>query len=450
MKKSKKRSNSFSKLQKGILFVLVLVAASLIGFTVAVINDKNPFQFLSWKKFGVKGRNSKLKLSVTMDEYIDGNDLTESHDLHKSVLIAKNSNDIPNPTKPEESYISQFLHELFVKDKYENGKIIDVNSSFHEDIKKQANVEVGVKFFLVPKELQDKDPKKFDEADRAKLLDFSEFTYEVANDQGTFSGKPEDQKKYFGSYVVFDNEVKNGSSFKYQYNWLEEDKVSEDKVKVNALYSNSSRQYYLPKDNVFTSEKLKNSTSLQNELSENANNFYSAYSSSSVEMVAPQQKIIGKHKIPTPDNIFENISSDTKKFYIYKPYDKNNSNVCYPKLIRPKGTNSNDYIKTKALILINFWNEMALDESFFGSEQAGVNKDDFMDNDHDLTLFVQVNYNLVDDTGELHSFTTETKGPKLPNMNLDRPTKASEGKSAPKRSINVKRDRSIKNTITRP
>lgn len=197
MQKRKKRFNSLSKLQKGILFFSALVAVSLIGFVVAAINGDNPFIFLF--KFNKKEHSVKLKTALVLDSYIGADDLTlDKTSFNNPInnpkfLIAKNGSTRGAIEANNEGYISQFLHKVFVD---KNVQSLDI---FESKVKDEPNLKVGVKFYLVPISLQGKDPKEFSDDDYKQLLDLSEFKYREVDDNNQQIG----EEKIFSVLVLF-------------------------------------------------------------------------------------------------------------------------------------------------------------------------------------------------------------------------------------------------------
>ncbi len=442
MQKRKKRFNSFSKLQKGILFFLVLVAVSLIGVILAnTVGVTNPFKFLF--KYNTKNHSTKLSQSFSVDRFIDGEDLTITKlPKRPTSLIARNgATRTPNPDL-NEACESQILHKLFLRSDF-NFK------NFSDKIKKEANVDVEVKFYLIPVELQgeNEDPQKFfDDKDKFdKLLDVGGFEYEDEDNKGKF-------KNFFGSYVVFDNQFFDVSSnkIKYKHDWLE------NPIKVKLLPKSEYRttKYYYPKDNIFTTQELNNlnnKTNLNYDVIDSYEEYKGNYDANHRQEVTPKSKI---PSIDDIDNIIKKKSS-TQKYYLYGDESiniasPNFSDFKFPKLITKNNKNAPDnYDKIETLILINFWNEMSLNDEFFTEvAKSKKPKDFYTDASHDLTLFTQITYTLVDNEGNCHKLETGTQGTELKDMKLNDSKAGTGGGSGRKITVRAKQPITQDNTNT--
>ncbi|WP_284928617.1 hypothetical protein, partial [Candidatus Phytoplasma sp. AldY-WA1] len=513
-KKRKKRFNSFSKLQKGILFFLVLVAVSLIGVILAnTVGDKNPFKFLFI--YNTKKHSTKLSQGFNGDRFIDAEDLTINHLPNRPTSLISRNGAIREPDSTiNEACESQILHRVFLKE----GLDLKI---FEPKIKNEANIDVEVKFYLIPVKLQDTEPTKFNEDDRKKLLDVGGFEYEASenpikvkllcrdkngktkcygpknssltteelnnlkgkinlnhisdtdfanlytdydisyhNYEVEVKPKPT-YKNFFGSYVVFDNQFYDVSSkkIKYKHDWLGQN--LENPIPAKLLYNNRKGYgYYYPKNNEFTTQELsamQGLTSIPNDHNIELYEFISYNNSSSTKMTTPKPT----SKIPSIDDINDiiNKKSSTQKYYLYGDESiniasSNFSDFKYPKLITKNDkTAPNNYDKIETLILINFWNEMSLNDDFFTAvaESEKINsgslKNLYTDETHELTLFTQITYTLVDNDGKSHTLTTGCKGTNLKDMQLNN-SKAGTGGGGSGQRITVRAKQKNTNTNT--
>ncbi|WP_284928745.1 hypothetical protein, partial [Candidatus Phytoplasma sp. AldY-WA1] len=253
-------------------------------------------------------------------------------------------------------------------------------------------------------------------------------------------------KNFFGSYVVFDNQFYdlNSRKIKYKHDWL-----NENPIEVKLLYKTKGYDVkrYLPKDYMFTTQDLNDlngKTNLNNISETDIINLYDEYRGSDYNYkkeVKPKQT----SKILSPKEILDSSDSNTKKYYIYGDPTKNIthptdlSDFKFPKLITKNDKKAPDnYDKIETLILINFWNEMSLNDEFFTAvkNESNQNKDFYTDASHDLTLFTQITYTLVDNNGTSHILEVGGQGTKLKDMKLNDSKAGTGGGSG--RSITVR------------
>jgi len=446
MQKRKKRFNSFSKLQKGILFFLVLVAVSLIGVILAnTVGVQNPFKFLF--KYNKREHSTKLSQGFSTDQFIDGSDLTIEKLPNRPTTLIPRNGATSEPNGINEACESQILHKVFLKE--------GVNfRNLSNTIKEQANVEVEVKFYLIPVQLQTEDPQNFfvDEGKFKKLLDVGGFEYDAGNGE---------YKNFFGSYVVFDNQFydTNSKKIKYKHDWLNQNPIE---VKLLSKTRGWDVKRYLPKDYMFATQDLNdlNGKANLNNISEtDIINLYDEYRGSDSNYkkeVKPKQT----SRIPSPKEIYD---ANEKKYYIYGDKSKNIispndfdikkqehfEHFKYPKLITKNDkTAPNNYDKIETLILINFWNEMSLNDEFFtvAQRESDQTKDFYTDASHDLTLFTQITYTLVDNNGKSHILEVGALGTKLTDMKLNDSKAGTGGGSGRSITVRAKQPRTQDNT----
>ncbi|WP_284928805.1 hypothetical protein, partial [Candidatus Phytoplasma sp. AldY-WA1] len=474
-----------------------------------------PFKFLF--KYNKREHSTKLSRGFSTDQFIDGSDLTIEKLPNRPTTLTSRNGATSEPNGINEACESQILHKVFLKE--------GVNfRNFSNTIKEQANVEVEVKFYLIPVQLQSEDPQNFfvDEEKFKKLLDVGGFEYEESEEPikvkllyrekngnkrcyypkhdifttqelnnlnktinlnnisdtdiinlyfdydyvdnySEFAAeiKPKPTfKNFFGSYVVFDNQFydKNSRKIKYKHDWLNQNPIE---VKLLSKTKDWVTKRYLPKNDMFTTQDLNDlngKTNLNNISDTDIINLYDEYKGSDYNYkkeVKPKQT----SKILSPKEIFNSIESSTKQYYIYGDSTKNIthptdlSNFKFPKLITKNDQQAPDnYDKIETLILINFWNEMSLNDDFFtvAKRESDQTKDFYTDASHDLTLFTQITYTLVDNEGNCHKLETGNQGTKLTDMKLNDSKAGTGGGSGRKITVRAKQPRTQDNTQIKP
>uniref|UniRef100_UPI00254B4417 hypothetical protein n=1 Tax=Candidatus Phytoplasma sp. AldY-WA1 TaxID=2852100 RepID=UPI00254B4417 len=477
---------------------------------------QNPFKFLFI--YNTKKHSTKLSQGFSGDNFIDAKDLTIDHLPNRPTsLISRNGAMREPDSNLNEGCESQILHRVFLKE----GLDLKI---FEPKIKNEANIDVEVKFYLIPVELQDTEPIRFNEDDRKKLLDVGGFEYgelgdpikvkllyrekngnkmcylpkdgnftteELNNLNGTidlnhisdtdivnlyvpynyvvnyskyeYQVKPKDYKNFFGSYVVFDNQFydSNSRKIKYKHDWLNQNLENSipNKIQAKVLYNNNGGGYYYPRNDKFTTEELNdmqnpNQTYIPTNYNIELFEYTSKYTTSQKREVQPKPDS-KTSKIPSPKEIYNSSDSSTKQYYIYGDSSKNIthptdfSHFKYPKLITKNDQPvPNNYDKIETLILINFWNEMSLNDDFFTEVEnsqrinSGSLKKLYTNETHELTLFTQITYTLVDNNGKSHTLATGYKGTKLKDMQLNN-SKAGTGEGGSGQRITVRAKQSI-------